>query len=374
MDNHFRIIPIATEQSSAVLGHRGLNVDRGPVDTLLDNLHRPLRDLRISVTDRCNLRCIYCMPREVFDKNRAYLPRNELLTFEEIERLARIFISFGVRKIRLTGGEPLLRHGVEQLIEKLARLQTVTGEPVEIALTTNGAILARKAQSLKNAGLSRVTVSLDGLSDTTFQHMSGSKVAVATVLKGIAAAQTAGLGPIKVNMVIKRGVNEHEIVPMAEHFRHSGTVLRFIEFMDVGASNGWCLDDVVPAREILDRIAGQFPLEQLDPNYSGEVAQRWRYADGAGEVGVIAAVTHAFCHECTRARLSTDGKLYTCLFASEGLDLRAPLRHQEGDCVLTNLITDSWSHRTDQYSQQRHTATGVAATHRKKVEMSYIGG
>ena len=231
-----------------------------------------------------------------------------------------------MRKIRLTGGEPLLRHGIEQLVEKLARLQTATGEPVEIALTTNGVILARKAQSLKDAGLKRVTVSLDGLSDATFQRMSGSDVAVATVLEGIAAAQAAGLGPLKVNMVVKRGVNEHEIVPMAEHFRHSGIVLRYIEFMDVGTSNGWRMDDVVPAREILDRIAGRFPLEQLDPNYTGEVAERWRYADGAGEVGVIASVTHAFCNECTRARLSTDGKLYTCLFASEGMDLRTPLR------------------------------------------------
>ena len=373
MGDHFRIIPITTEQSSDVPGYHVLDGNRYPVESLRDSLYRPLQDLRISVTDRCNLRCIYCMPREVFDQDHAFLPRNELLTFEEIERLARIFVRFGVRKIRLTGGEPLLRHGIEQLIEKLARLQTATGEPVEIALTTNGAILERKAHSLKNAGLSRVTVSLDGLSDTTFQRMSGSQVAVATVLKGIAAAQTTGLGPIKVNMVIKRGMNEHEIVPMAEHFRHSGVVLRFIEFMDVGTSNGWRMDDVVPASEILDHITGQFPMEPLDPNYSGEVAQRWRYEDGAGEVGVIAAVTQAFCHECTRARLSTDGKLYTCLFASEGMDLRTPLRQQESDLVLTHLIANGWTNRADQYSQQRHTATS-AATHSKKVEMSYIGG
>jgi GTP 3',8-cyclase len=373
MGDYFRIIPFAVQSSSSVLGYRVLNVGRGPVDPLLDELHRPLRDLRISVTDRCNLRCIYCMPREVFDNNHAYLPRSELLTFEEIERLAQIFIRFGVRKIRLTGGEPLLRCGVERLIEKLARLQTVTGEPVEIALTTNGAILARKAQSLKDAGLSRVTVSLDGLSDAAFQRMSGSQVAVATVLEGIAAAQAAGLGPIKVNMVVKRGVNDHDIVPMAEHFRHSGMVLRFIEFMDVGACNGWRMDDVVSSREILDRIAEQFPIEPLDPNYSGEVARRWRYADGAGEIGVIAAVTHAFCHECSRARLSADGKLYTCLFASEGMDLRTPLRQQEGDHVLTNLIANGWSKRTDQYSRQRHTATGAAILC-TKVEMSYIGG
>ena len=373
MGDYFRTIPIATEQPSAALGCRIGGIELAHANTLLDDLNRPLRDLRISITDRCNLRCIYCMPREVFDENHVYLPHCELLTFEEIERLARVFIRFGVKKIRLTGGEPLLRHGVEQLIEKLARLQTVTGEPVEVALTTNGALLALKAQSLKDAGLSRVTVSLDGLSDATFQRMSGSQLAVATVLKGIAVAQTAGLGPVKVNMVIKRGVNEHEIVPMAEHFRHSGVVLRFIEFMDVGTSNGWRMDDVVPAREILERISGSFPIEPLDPNYSGEVAQRWRYTDGAGEVGVIAAVTQAFCHECSRARLSTDGKLYTCLFADEGMDLRTPLRLQAGDGVLAHLIADGWSHRTDQYSQQRHTATS-AEIHSKKIEMSYIGG
>jgi cyclic pyranopterin phosphate synthase len=374
MNDPFRVIPIASALPSAAVDYRALDVERDHADTLPDGLHRPLRDLRISVTDRCNLRCTYCMPREVFDDSHAFLPRSALLTFEEIERLARLFIRLGVRKIRLTGGEPLLRHGIEQLVEKLARLQTATGEPVEIALTTNGVILARKAQSLKDAGLKRVTVSLDGLSDATFQRMSGSDVAVATILEGIAAAQTAGLGPLKVNMVVKRGVNEHEIVPMAEHFRHSGIVLRFIEFMDVGTSNGWRMDDVVPAREILDRIAGRFPLEQLDPNYTGEVAERWHYADGAGEVGVITSVTHAFCNECTRARLSTDGKLYTCLFASEGMDLRTPLRQAEGDRVLTNLIADCWGKRTDQYSQLRHAATGNASGPVTKIEMSYTGG
>jgi cyclic pyranopterin phosphate synthase len=374
MNSPSRIIPVASSLPSAVADYRALDVERNHADALLDGLQRPLRDLRISVTDRCNLRCTYCMPREIFDDSHAFLPRSELLTFEEIERLARQFIRLGVRKIRLTGGEPLLRHGIEQLVEKLARLQTAAGEPVEIALTTNGVILARKAQSLKDAGLKRVTVSLDGLSDATFQRMSGSDVTVATVLEGIAAAQAAGLGPLKVNMVVKRGVNEHEIAPMAEHFRHSGIVLRFIEFMDVGTSNGWRMDDVVPAREILDRIAGRFPLEQLDPNYSGEVAERWRYADGAGEVGVIASVTQAFCHECTRARLSTDGKLYTCLFASEGMDLRTPLRQNEGDRVLTNLIADCWGRRTDRYSQLRHAATGETASPARKIEMSYIGG
>jgi cyclic pyranopterin phosphate synthase len=374
MNDPFRFIPIASIQQPAAVEYRALDVERDHADTLIDRLQRPLHDLRISVTDRCNLRCTYCMPREVFDDSHVYLPRSELLTFEEIERLARQFVHLGVKKIRLTGGEPLLRHGIEQLVEKLARLQTVTGEPVEIALTTNGVILARKAQSLKDAGLKRVTVSLDGLSDATFQRMSGSDVTVATVLEGITAAQAVGLGPLKVNMVVKRGVNEHEIVPMAEHFRHSGIVLRYIEFMDVGTSNGWRMDDVVPAREILDRIAGNFPLEQLDPNYSGEVAERWRYADGGGEVGVIASVTHAFCNECSRARLSTDGKLYTCLFASEGMDLRTPLRQGEGDRVLTNLIADYWGKRTDQYSQLRHPETGEVSGPAKKIEMSYIGG
>ncbi|MBI5891373.1 MAG: GTP 3',8-cyclase MoaA [Nitrosomonadales bacterium] len=374
MNVPFSIVPIISAQQQAAVDYRALDVERVHADTLLDGLRRPLHDLRISVTDRCNLRCTYCMPREIFDENHAYLPRSELLTFEEIERLAGLFIRLGVRKIRLTGGEPLLRHGIEQLIEKLARRQTAEGVPVEIALTTNGVLLARKAQSLKDAGLSRVTVSLDGLSNATFQRMSGSEVAVATVLEGIAAARTAGLGPVKVNMVVKRGANEHEILPMAEHFRHSGIVLRFIEFMDVGTSNGWRMDDVVPAREILDRIAVCHPLEQLDPHYSGEVAERWRYADGAGEVGVIASVTHAFCNECSRVRLATDGRLYTCLFASEGLDLRAPLRQGEGDRVLTNLIADCWGRRSDQYSQLRHAATGEAASQVKKVEMSYIGG
>jgi GTP 3',8-cyclase len=374
MNDPCHIIPLASAQPTAAVDYRALDVERDHADVLLDGLRRPLHDLRISVTDRCNLRCTYCMPRDVFDDSHAFLPRSDLLTFEEIERLARQFIRLGVKKIRLTGGEPLLRHGIEQLVEKLARLQTATGEPVEIALTTNGVILARKAQTLKDAGLSRVTVSLDGLSDATFQRMSGSDVAVATVLEGIAAAQAAGLSPLKVNMVVKRGVNEHEIVPMAEHFRHSGIVLRYIEFMDVGTSNGWRMDDVVPAREILDCIAGHYPLEQLDPHYNGEVAERWRYADGAGEVGVIASVTHAFCNECSRARLSTDGKLYTCLFASEGMDLRAPLRQGEGDRVLTNLIADCWGKRTDQYSQLRHAATGEVASPVKKIEMSYIGG
>lgn len=338
---------------------------------LTDTLRRPLRDLRISVTDRCNLRCTYCMPREIYDESHTFLPRPELLTFEEIERLARIFVGFGVRKLRLTGGEPLLRRGIEDLIGRLARLTGEDGQPVEIALTTNGVLLSRKAQALKDAGLQRITVSLDGLSQQTFRRMSDSDVAVGAVLEGIAAAQAVGLQPVKVNMVVKRGVNEHEILPMAGHFRGSGVVLRFIEYMDVGSTNGWRMDDVVSAREILALIGTHYPLQAIDPDYPGEVAERWRYADGAGEIGVIASVTQAFCHACTRARLATDGKLYTCLFADAGLDLRHPLRQGETDTVLQNLIAARWGERNDRYSELRHS---VAVRPMEKIEMSYIGG
>jgi cyclic pyranopterin phosphate synthase len=338
---------------------------------LVDTMGRPLRDLRISVTDRCNLRCTYCMPRAVFDENHPFLPRAELLSFEEIERLAQQFVRLGVRKIRLTGGEPLLRRGIEQLVERLARLQTAGGAPVEIALTTNGVLLAKKAQALKDAGLARITVSLDGLSDSAFRRMSDANVPVRTVLDGIAEAQRVGLAPVKVNMVVRRGANDHEIVDMAGHFRSSGIVLRFIEYMDAGCSNGWRMEEVVPAREMLERVAARYPLRSLDPNYAGEVAERWRYADGSGEIGVIASVTQAFCHECTRARLSTDGRLYTCLFAAEGRDLRAPLRSGSADDELRELIAAGWQDRGDRYSQLRHAE---GATTLKKIEMSYIGG
>lgn len=347
----------------------------GGSPVVADALQRPLRDLRISVTDRCNLRCTYCMPRDAFDENHSFLPRAELLSFEEIERLAGLFVGLGVQKIRLTGGEPLLRRGVERLIESLARLSTREGKPVEIALTTNAVLLAKKAQSLKDAGLARATVSLDGLSDKTFQRMSDSNVPVRVVLDGIDAAQRVGLVPLKVNMVVKRGVNDHEIIPMAAHFRNSGVVLRFIEFMDVGCTNGWRMDDVVPAREIIEKVNSRYPVLQVDPNYTGEVAERWRYADGGGEVGVIASVTQAFCHECTRARLSTDGKLYTCLFAGAGADLRGPLRSGEADEKLTSLIAARWQRRFDRYSQLRHAAAEVPGEKSvEKIEMSYIGG
>lgn len=311
------------------------------------------------------------MPRETFDENHSFLSRADLLSFEEIEQLARLFVQLGVQKIRLTGGEPLLRRNVERLIESLAGLHTLEGKPVEVALTTNAVLLAKKAQSLKDAGLSRITASLDGLTEETFRRMTDSEVPVKIVLDGIAAAQRVGLAPVKVNMVVKRGVNDHEIIPMAGHFRNSGVILRFIEFMDVGCTNGWRMDDVVPAREILEQIDSRYPLRQIDPNYAGEVADRWRYVDGSGEIGVISSVTQAFCHECTRARLSTDGKLYTCLFAISGTSLRDPLRQGATDQMLAGLIANCWERRSDRYSQLRHTAT---ETPREKIEMSYIGG
>ena len=336
-----------------------------------DTLQRPLRDLRISVTDRCNMRCTYCMPREVFGKNFVFLQRADLLSFEEITRLARLFVGLGVRKLRLSGGEPLLRHGIERLIEQLARIDDDRGQPVEIALTTNGTLLAAKARSLKDAGLTRLTVSLDALDAEVFRRMSDSGVAVGRVLDGIAAAQAAGLAPVKVNTVVRRGVNEGEILPLVRHFRHSGVILRFIEFMDVGTNNGWTLEEVVTAQEILERNDREHPLRPVDPNYLGEVAKRWAFADGGGEIGVIASVTQAFCLECSRLRLATDGQLYTCLFATEGYDLRDPLRGGEGDAQLVERIVALWSHRGDRYSQLRHAATALPV---KKIEMSYIGG
>ena len=311
------------------------------------------------------------MPREVFGKDFVFLPRAELLNFEEIERVARLFVQLGVRKIRLSGGEPLLRHGVERLIEMLACLTDDSGQPIEIALTTNGTLLARKARALKDAGLSRLTVSLDSLSEATFQRMGDTRESVATVLQGIAAAHAVGLLPVKVNMVVKRGVNEHEILPLLNHFRDTGIIVRFIEFMDVGTTNGWRMDDVVSAKEILSLIDRHYPLAPIVPNYPGEVANRWRFKDGNGEIGVIASVTEAFCQDCSRIRLSTDGKLYTCLFARRGVDLRAPLRQGADDAALSGLIVDTWTQRSDRYSQIRHDATPLPG---QKIEMSYIGG
>jgi len=342
---------------------------------ITDSLQRPLRDLRISVTDRCNLRCTYCMPREVFGKDFVFLPRAELLSFEEIVRLANIFLQLGVHKLRLTGGEPMMRHGIEHLIGALAGLRTREGQPPEIAMTTNGVLLPRKAQALKDAGLTRLTVSLDALSEQTFRLMSDTEESVTTVLDGIAKAQAVGFAPIKVNVVVKRGANEHEILPLIRHFRHTGVILRFIEFMDVGSSNGWRMDDVVTAQEILATISRHYPIHPVDANYSGEVAKRWVLSDGSGEIGVIASVTQAFCGDCSRIRLSTDGKLFTCLFANSGVDFRDALRGDASDEDLRNRIVDTWTRRGDKYSLIRHAATGLATTvPRKKIEMSYIGG
>src|SRR5687768_494664 len=330
----------------------------------LDRLQRPLRDLRISVTDRCNFRCVYCMPKEVFGSDYQFLERKEILTFEEIARAARIFAGLGVEKVRLTGGEPLVRRNLEQLIEQLARIPGV-----DLTLTTNGSLLERKAAALATAGLKRITVSLDALDDATFKRMNDVDFPVSRVLEGIDAAAAAGLAPVKINMVVKRGMNEGSIVPMARHFRGTGHIVRFIEYMDVGATNGWRMDDVVPAAEIVAAIDREFPLVAADANYTGEVAERWRYRDGAGEIGVIASVTQAFCRDCTRARLSTDGKLYTCLFANHGYDLRGLVRDGASDEQLRNAIVAVWAQRGDRYSEIRTAATRMA-----KVEMSYIGG
>jgi len=331
----------------------------------VDARGRALHDLRISVTDRCNFRCVYCMPKDVYGRDFPFLPHADLLTFEEIARIAAIFVARGVRKIRLTGGEPLLRRRLERLIEMLARLGDI-----DLTLTTNGALLAKKARSLRDAGLSRVTVSLDALDDVTFRAMNDVDFPVARVLEGIEAAHEAGLAPLKINAVIRRGMNEHAIVPLARHFRVSGHIVRFIEYMDVGHTNGWRMGHVVPAAQIVAAIDREFPLEPIDANYAGEVAQRWRYRDNGREIGVIASVTQAFCRDCTRARLSTDGKLYTCLFADSGYDLRALLRESYSDPQIGNAIAAIWRRRADRYSEIRTAATPRDT----RVEMSYIGG
>ena len=333
---------------------------------MVDSRSRPLRDLRISVTDRCNFRCSYCMPKEIFGRDFAFLPREQLLTFEEIARLARAFAREGVSKIRLTGGEPLLRKDLDRLIAMLAEIDELT----DIALTTNGSALAASAQKLKTAGLSRVTVSLDALDDATFAAMNDVAFPVERVLAGIDAAAAAGLTPVKINMVVKRGVNDHAITEMAEHFRATGHILRFIEYMDVGTTNGWRMDDVVPAAEIAAAINARWRLDPLEANYASEVATRYRYRDGAGEIGVIASVTQPFCGACTRARLSADGKLHTCLFAARGHDLRELIRGAASDDELGAKIRSIWTHRGDRYSELRHAHTDP----RPKIEMSYIGG
>ena len=351
--------------------HRAMDapLNRSPVAAMpTDRLRRPLRDLRISVTDRCNFRCVYCMPKKVFGPGYQFMRRAELLSFEEIHRLAQIFVAQGVRKIRLTGGEPLLRERLEMLVEQLATLGNI-----DLTLTTNGSLLAKKAIALRNAGLKRLTVSLDAIDDPTFCAMNDVDFAVKDVLDGIDEASHAGFAAIKINMVVKRGLNDHAILPMARHFKGSGHILRFIEYMDVGASNGWRMDDVVPASELVAMINAEFALEKLPGNYLGEVAQRWRYTDGGGEIGVIASVTQAFCADCNRLRLSTDGKLFTCLFATHGHDLRELLRSGAVDETIAAQISTIWQAREDRYSEIRTAATSNVGNI-KKIEMSYIGG
>ena len=332
---------------------------------LTDTLNRPLRDLRISVTDRCNFRCIYCMPKEIFGSDYQFLERSQILTFEEIARLARIFVGHGVQKIRLTGGEPLVRRDLHQLVAMLAPIPDL-----DLTLTTNGSLLARQAQALKDAGLKRVSVSLDSLDNAIFQAMNDVNFPVQRVLEGMDAAAAVGLGPIKVNMVVKRGLNESSILPMARFFSEKGYILRFIEYMDVGHTNGWRMDDVVPAAEIVKMINAEMPLEPLDPNYPGEVAERWRYKDGSGEIGLVTSVTQPFCRTCNRARLSAEGKLYTCLFAVRGHDLRDLMRGGATDDEISQAIARVWGKRGDRYSELRSENTISLP----KVEMSHIGG
>ena len=346
-----------------------------PTGSVTDHRDRPLLDLRLSVTDRCNFRCVYCMPKEIFGKDFAFMERDEMMSFEEMTRLARISVAHGVEKIRLTGGEPLLRKGLEELISMLAALRTPDGREIDIALTTNGSMLALKAQALKDAGLKRVTVSLDSLDDATFQAMNDVKFPVSRVLHGIDVAHAVGLGPVKINMVMQQGKNDQDIVAMARHFKDTPHILRFIEFMDVGTSNGWEMGAVIPSAEVVRRIHEELPLEEIAPNYSGETSKRWRYTDGGGEIGVISSVTQNFCHSCSRARVSTDGKLFTCLFATDGHDLRALMRGGCTDEQLSTVMAHIWRERTDRYSELRSSMTGaLRASGRKKIEMSYIGG
>lgn len=370
-----QIIPIVDRRTLPVRHDPTTSI--APTGRLRDTRGRPLHDLRISVTDRCNFRCTYCMPKDVFDRDHRYLPHADLLTFEEITRLARVFVAHGVEKVRLTGGEPLLRKNVERLIAMLAEIELPataerpSGARLDLTLTTNGSLLRRKAASLRAAGLQRVTVSLDALDDDRFRAMNDVDFPVADVLDGIDAASDAGFRPVKVNMVVKRGINDDQIVPMAERFRGTGHILRFIEFMDVGASNRWSMASVLPSAEVAGRIDASYPIEPVAANYAGEVAERWRYRDAAGEIGLISSVTQAFCGTCTRARLSPEGRLYTCLFATEGCDLRGPLRANPGDAALADLIGQVWSGRTDRYSDLR---SAEGQSDRRRIEMSYIGG
>ncbi|EPR76680.1 Molybdenum cofactor biosynthesis protein MoaA [Leifsonia rubra CMS 76R] len=341
---------------------------------MVDVRGRPLHDIRFSVTDRCNFRCVYCMPKEIFGRDYAFMPRDELLSFEEITRLARLAAAHGVEKIRLTGGEPLLRKGLPDLIAMLAELRTPAGEALDLAVTTNGSALAFLAQDLKDAGLKRVTVSLDSLDDATFRSMNDVNFPVKKILHGLDVAQEVGLGPIKVNMVVKKGHNDQDIVAMARHFKDTPVILRFIEYMDVGTTNGWQVGEVVPSADVIARINAELPVEEIEPNYSGETSQRWRYRDRGGEIGVISSVTQSFCHSCSRARISVDGKLYTCLFASSGHDLRALMRDGCSDDKLSAVMAQIWRDRTDRYSELRSLNTKRPTDGAQKIEMSYIGG
>jgi cyclic pyranopterin phosphate synthase len=382
-----RVIPIITQPlANLAIPQPSSNATWHHGQPLTDMLNRPLQDLRISVTDRCNFRCSYCMPKEVFDNNYQYLPQSSLLTFEEITRAATSFIALGVEKIRLTGGEPLLRKNLEILISQLAGLQTLNGKPLDLTLTTNGSLLARKAQTLKAAGLKRVTVSLDGLDDAVFKRMNDVDFPVSDVLEGIEAARLAGLGPIKVNMVVKRGTNEQEILPMARYFRGQGVALRFIEYMDVGATNGWRMNEVMPSAEVLALLQSEMSLIPLNPSQTGETAERWGYLNdqgehdpSLGELGFISSVTNAFCSDCNRARLTTEGQLYLCLFATQGYDLKTLIRSHGSAENLTQSIANIWSQRSDRYSELRSslphdTTRELAGGTQRKVEMSYIGG
>jgi cyclic pyranopterin phosphate synthase len=382
-----RVIPIITQPlTSLSVPQAGADAAWLKGQAIYDTRQRQLHDLRISVTDRCNFRCSYCMPKEVFDNDYKYLPQSALLTFEEITRAAQSFVALGVEKIRLTGGEPLLRKNLEILIGQLAALKTLDGKALDLTLTTNGSLLARKAQALKDAGLNRVTVSLDGLDDAVFKRMNDVDFPVSDVLEGIAAARKAGLGPIKVNMVVKRGTNEQEILPMARYFRGQGIALRFIEYMDVGATNGWRMNEVLPSAEVLKLLQSEMSLTPLSPSQMGETAERWGYLNAQGiydpslgEIGFISSVTKAFCSDCNRARLTTEGQMYLCLFATQGYDLKPLIRSNGKPEDLTQAIANIWSQRSDSYSELRSgMSPGVqienAGGAQRKVEMSYIGG
>jgi cyclic pyranopterin phosphate synthase len=369
-----RIFSIVPDSTASPRIRAATTDPRGPLPEgpLRDRRGRTLRDLRISVIDQCNFRCTYCMPKEVFGRDYKFLDRDDLLSFDEIERLSRVFVGLGVEKLRITGGEPLLRRNIEELVARLSSIQTLEQRPVEIAMTTNGTLLAQKARALREAGLSRITVSLDAISDDTFQRMNDVGASVTQVLAGIDAASQAGLR-VKVNMVVQRGVNDHEILPMARTFRERGHTLRFIEFMDVGSSNAWQWDHVVPSREVVQTIALDYPLVPVGRDTPSEVSERWRYADGQGEIGVISSVSKPFCGDCSRARISAEGVLYTCLFAQSGTDLRGFLRGSEtpDDTALSHVIGGIWTVRDDRYSEQRAALREQGV---KKIEMSYIGG